>query len=362
MCKQKVLSLFMVLSLFAGNSVTFRAEGFSGKLAPPSELPRAEEIKNDFPALVWIRGVKMIVEGEPDPKKEEIKFIGKSHGNLLQLNPVLYRGKRYWAKTARDTPRWFDDQDTYLVPQAELLHFLAQHGVKQISRVRHFLQLEDGRKVILLEEFPPGQTLRQRIVRGGVLTEAEACSLILRLARSVHSLHSLGVYHWDIKPTNVWLTDSGEIILFDFDLSFKSEEDFYHRLLGELGTMPYMSRQRLHQAYTDTPTPRPHYSAADEVYSLGVTLGAMLFGFSWLRKEDDDDDEFYWLLENDVLLRKVLAACEERGISSHLREVLTKTLSRGKSEYETVDEFIAALKLSELDESAGMLADLLVSP
>jgi len=94
-----------------------------------------------------------------------------------------------------------------------------------------------------------------------------------RLAEGLAHAHERGVLHRDLKPANVLLTDEGQPMLLDFNLS----EDI--RVAGAAGarvggTLPYMAPEHL-TAYQGRPAV---VDARSDLYSLGVLLYELLTG------------------------------------------------------------------------------------
>ena len=94
-----------------------------------------------------------------------------------------------------------------------------------------------------------------------------------RLAEGLAHAHERGVLHRDLKPANVLLTDEGQPMLLDFNLS----EDV--QAAGAAGarvggTLPYMAPEHL-TAYQGRPAV---VDARSDLYSLGVVLYELLTG------------------------------------------------------------------------------------
>jgi hypothetical protein len=71
---------------------------------------------------------------------------------------------------------------------------------------------------ILVMEYLAGGTLSQRLQRGR-LAEGEAVALVRQLARSLARVHARGLYHGDIKPSNIGFAPGGAPKLLDFGLA-----------------------------------------------------------------------------------------------------------------------------------------------
>lgn len=111
-----------------------------------------------------------------------------------------------------------------------------------------------------------GPDLRGRAFHEGV------SRLALPVAEALAFLHSRGLYHCDIKPSNLLLTPRGRPLLLDFNLS--RADGVTPRLVG--GTFPYMAPEqlRVHAAGRGV---MPQTAQAD-LFSLGVILYELLTG------------------------------------------------------------------------------------
>jgi len=126
----------------------------------------------------------------------------------------------------------------------------------------------------LVMEYVDGPTLSDRM-RRGPLPAADVAELGAELAEALHAVHSAGVVHRDVKPSNVLLAPSGtpgrvyRAKLADFGIAY---------LLGEarltspgvvIGTLSYLAPEQLRGA---EPSP------AADIYSLGLVLLEALTG------------------------------------------------------------------------------------
>ncbi|MAT81634.1 MAG: hypothetical protein CMJ29_08305 [Phycisphaerae bacterium] len=86
-------------------------------------------------------------------------------------------------------------------------------------------------------------------------------SLLERIVEAVNNIHSAGLTHLDIKPTNILVDRNGTPVLVDFGLA-SSQEDSHHRSSG--GTPGFAAPEQFDHA-------RPTGPASD-VHALGVLL------------------------------------------------------------------------------------------
>lgn len=96
----------------------------------------------------------------------------------------------------------------------------------------------------------------------------EVCTrLALRVAEALAHAHSREVIHRDVKPSNVFVTPEGRVVLLDFGLAFAQDSDRLTRSGAQLGSLPYMAPE---QVRGEPPGP------GADLYSLGVTLYELL--------------------------------------------------------------------------------------
>ncbi len=329
-CVPAMKKLFILL----GQIVALFVFGCPLPVCPPLHaqawaLAPASHYQSGQDDVHWMENVRQVTT-EPQGNKE-LRFIGHAKQGFTTMQRVEYLGKIYWAKYVEN----YRAQARFIEPQAKLLRHLNSLNVSGICKAAHFLEMENGRKMILFENLPPGRTLTEKVVKEKKIPEAEAVDIILKTATGLQRLHELGVYHWDIKPSNVWVADNGEVILFDFDISFASHDEFYRRKLYRgMFTNAYASQARFEADKGTISQSHDFPSFADEVYALGRTLLTALSlrtaRSSWGPPADDSNTHLEMLEKG-------------RRISPELRTILHKAIANGRSEYKTVSAFIQDL-------------------
>ncbi|MEI6224803.1 MAG: protein kinase [Deltaproteobacteria bacterium] len=146
--------------------------------------------------------------------------------------------------------------DAMLLKEAESAASL-QH--ENIVSIFDYGQGEAGPYLVL--ELLRGETLASRISRGP-LPVNEAVHVGTQVARAIAHAHGAGLLHRDLKPGNVFLTQSGGVKVMDLGLAH-----FFGQPTGLSGTPAYMAPEQWKGEAQDGRT---------DVFALGVTLHEML--------------------------------------------------------------------------------------
>ena len=157
------------------------------------------------------------------------------------------------------------EMEMMLLPRLTGVHVPRCFGVGDYARQPYVVmeQIDGDSLFPLLEKSP--------------LPIADVVSLAGKTAAALVDLHRQNVIHFDIKPSNIMLRKSGEVVFIDFGLSRHLqlpdllEEEFH----VPMGTGPYIAPEQVLQNRTDF---------RSDIFSLGVilyhlTTGERPFGF-----------------------------------------------------------------------------------
>ncbi|GAB4463733.1 MAG: hypothetical protein OHK0029_32860 [Armatimonadaceae bacterium] len=126
-------------------------------------------------------------------------------------------------------------------------------------------------------EYLQGESLAERIKRGGAMPLQEAASLVAQIAGALDAIHRSGVVHRDVKPGNIMLLPDGSAKLMDFGIARLNDDTLITRPGTIVGSPAFMSPE---QARGESATP------ASDLWSLAVVLYAMLAGHAPFRGEN----------------------------------------------------------------------------
>ncbi len=146
--------------------------------------------------------------------------------------------------------------------EAELLASLSSERIPQV-----YDSFSEGSAHYLVMEYVRGETLDQQLKTVGRLSEESATSVALQIAETLQYLHSCNppVIYRDLKPSNVILKPSGQLMLVDFGIArhFRAPTT-----VTMVGTPGYAAPEQ----WKGKAEPR------SDVYALGALLHQMLSG------------------------------------------------------------------------------------
>ncbi|REK88874.1 serine/threonine protein kinase [Streptomyces inhibens] len=179
-------------------------------------------------------------------------------------------------------------KELWLVPvmseteQAERLARAAREA-RNAARLRdhpnivgvHDVVVENGLPWIVMQLID-GCSLQEHLDTHGPLSAEEAANVAAKLLGALGAAHEAGIVHRDVKPANVMLTGSGEVLLADFGIAVHHADTALTTTGAVIGSMEYMAPERARG--TDG-------LAASDLFSLGVTLYQAVEGVSPFRRD-----------------------------------------------------------------------------
>ncbi len=127
---------------------------------------------------------------------------------------------------------------------------------------------EDGRRYVVTEHVHGARTLSAYCRPGSLLPIDQVVNIVYKCAKAPHYAHSRGVVHRDVKPSNILLTQNGDVRIVDFGIALVADSDV-SRLEGVAGSPAYMSPEQVQGLELD---------ARSDLYSLGAVMYEMLCG------------------------------------------------------------------------------------
>jgi len=216
----------------------------------------------------------------------------------------------------------------------------------------------DGQLFIVMPDYD-GIPLNKKIVQGP-LPVNEAIDIAIQIADGLQIAHEKGIIHRDIKSSNIFITEKGQVKIMDFGLARSAAMTQMTKTGITVGTVPYMSPEQARGEKVDHRT---------DIWSSGVIIYEMVTGQMPFRS-DYKEAVIYAIIHEEPLPVTGLRS----GIPLELERIITKTLAKNPAErYQHVDELATDLrrlqKLSAEESGASTSAmiktrrkRLLVSP
>jgi serine/threonine-protein kinase len=190
---------------------------------------------------------------------------------------------------------------------------------------------ESGDEAYIAMQFVPGQPLDELIARGPASLQL-VLSVGIQIADGLQAAHALSIFHRDLKPQNVMLTDGGLVKILDFGLARRlnpedarfdpakpalaKDKPVPSTYTARGGTIRYMAPEQFVTG---------HSSVQSDVWALGVILYELAAGRHPFARADAEDfqairaiqflePEDLSLIVPDISveLKSVIAACLEK--------------------------------------------------
>ena len=154
------------------------------------------------------------------------------------------------------------------IKEAKMVAQLKCHNIVEIYDV-----FEDNNTAYYVMEYISGVNLYEYVNKNGPMDTAMAKSVIMQLSEALEYIHEKKILHLDIKPANIMFRENGEVVLIDFGISKRYDDN------GSLTTSAILGRSRGYaplEQYESTALTQ--FSPATDIYSLGATLYFLLTG------------------------------------------------------------------------------------
>jgi eukaryotic-like serine/threonine-protein kinase len=190
-----------------------------------------------------------------------INTLGTGAGSTILLIADKKTSKRYALKVVKRQ----DAEDDVYIAQAQL-----EYEVLQKLNHPAILKAYDCRPRRRLFRLS-GVDLLMEYVEGNTLDEVDAPTIsqlvivFVQVADALIHMHRRGVFHGDLKPTNLMLAKSGRVKIIDFGTAWMRGKD-KNRIQG---TPYYMAPEQATEKVVDART---------DIYNFGATMYRMFTG------------------------------------------------------------------------------------
>lgn len=228
-------------------------------------------------------------------------------------------------------------KDKYLLKRfkEEANHYLLlEHP--NIPKLVDYIEL-DG-QVFLIMEYVKGIDMSKYLQANGPLSEDMTINFFSLILEAVGFLHSKGILHLDIKPSNIMVMENLDIKILDLGISSKMSEG--EPIKKKCGSPAFMAPEQINGGKLDVYT---------DIYQIGVTLFNMVTGK--LPYNGKTQKEIF-----DNICNQSVPQLKDFSESVHgdLQPVIDKAMQKeGKDRYTSCEEFKKAL----LDSFSTVLDD-----
>lgn len=192
--------------------------------------------------------------------------------------------------------------------EAVVLERLGKHD--QIPQLLAYFE-QDG-QFYSVEEFIDGHPISDELLPGRQWTESKAIQLLQEVLEVLAFVHSQGVIHQNIKPSNILRRPDGKLVLVDFGavkrMLMCSDFGKETGITIAVGTPGYMPTEQLQG--------RPQFSS--DIYSLGMVAITAITGLNPGELEDPINGEVCW--QNWVQVSPGLANILNKMVRYHCKE------------------------------------------
>ena len=223
----------------------------------------------------WSEGALPAEVAEAGPLVFERKGKYKSHGPIAfggmgEVYRAWEFGLERWVaikvpSRARRSPKAIARFLEEAPRQAQLEH---------ANIVRVYARDEQDGVPYFAMELVTGETLAKAAREPG-LNPTRVARLMRQIAQAVHAAHKVGVFHRDLKPTNIMLTAEGIPKVVDFGLARTLDGPTPHSPAAGAGTDEYMVPEQWEDD-PESPLARTDAYARTDVYGFGAILYELL--------------------------------------------------------------------------------------
>lgn len=222
----------------------------------------------------------------------------------------------------------FEQSRTDFVLEADRLNKLGKLSPNIVKVNEHF---DANSTSYYVMEYLDGGDLRHYVSKNGALSESEALSKIIPIARAVEHLHKDGMLHLDIKPDNIVLKEdatTGEIIPVLIDFGIAKHFDRH----GKPTSRPIAKGASDGYAPMEQYTEITKFAPEIDVYALGATLFFCL--------TNTNPPKAFDIPSNDTLLAKLPI-----DVSQRVKDAIVNAMQRSSYDRtKTVQSFLSSIK------------------
>ncbi len=197
-----------------------------------------------------------------------------------------------------------------------IYEFLKDNPVDHMPRIIKIFESSDF--LIVIEENIAGKTVSE-LLADGPMAEKDAVHIASSACAILERLHNLPtpIVHRDVKPSNIMVTEDGEVFLLDMNVAKWFDSDKTHDT-WYLGTENFAAPEQVGYGLKAS-------SAKSDIYAVGVLLNVMLT--DKLPNEERASGRIW-----DVIERCISLEADNRYSATELIEELTRMEDAGETD------------------------------
>ena len=284
---------------------------------------------------------------------EVIRRIGAGGSGVVYLANDTQLERPVVLKILRAGLLSLDQMRSTVLREARLASAIDHPNVCAIYEVG-----ETGDEAFIAMQYVPGQSLDKLIERGPAALQL-ILSVGMQIADGLQAAHALGIFHRDLKPQNVMLTDGGLVKILDFGLARRLRADGDNdqpqkpdgpavpaTYTARGGTIRYMAPEQFVTGQSSVQT---------DLWALGVLLYELAAGRHPFARPNDEDFQAIRAIQfqEPGKLEEIVP-----NISTELKSVIANCLEKTPgARYRSAAEIREALKtiMKALEIDTGIL-------
>jgi serine/threonine-protein kinase len=271
---------------------------------------------------------------EIGPQYQFIKELGRGGTAVVNLAVDMHTGHRVAIKSLFNS---IVDNNPEMLERFRIeanIYLMLSHT--NIVKLENF-SLKNGAHLVM--EYIEGQTIDEYInkVTGPIPSEV-TIAMIKDIVSAIGYAHNKkisipgyqGVLHLDIKPSNILLSKTGEVMIIDYGISQGTNEERGEKIMG---SPMYMAPEQLNiDVELDCRT---------DIYSLGVLMHQMLTGINPYSKNISREELFYEI-KNNPLERMSMVYPQ---VDNRLQAIVDKATAKDpRKRYQNCEEILLVLE------------------
>jgi serine/threonine protein kinase len=237
-----------------------------------------------------------------DKKYEVIKILGKGGMGTVYLCKNINLENMWAIKEIKKD----NGVNTDILTEPNILKELNYPG---IPRIVDIFYKDDY--LYMVEDYIEGQTLKEYVHKKEKLGTEEICSITLKICNIIGYLHNMNpsIIYRDLKPSNIMITHSENIVLIDFGISKIDKTNKYNDTVA-LGSIGYAAPEQRGAGKCCKQT---------DIFGIGMVMYYMVNGKAALEDTEPFNDENYNNVNDN--LKSIIQKCVKSNINERYESI-----------------------------------------